>query len=151
MPDIKISIALCWILPFLLLPYSIYSQTKNAFETATTFRCEFPDGITSNWDNGKLSLNKARMRSNVVFISKINKQVHSAVMTGNIGKGPVSLVIGNKVIHFTEVTPTGDFTVMTLFNKPLSHFDFPAVWSRHVMKLGGPVVSQYYGICRRMD
>lgn len=143
-------VSLCWILPLLFLPISVNSQTKNVFESTTTFRCKFTSGIASNWDSGKLSQDKDRMRSDIV-ISEINRKEKSAVIIGNVGKGTVSVIIGIGVVHFTEVTPTGNVTVLSVFDKELSQFHYPAVWSRHQALLLLPFVTQFFGECKSMD
>lgn len=141
-------VSLCWLLLFLILPISIYSQTKNVFESTTTFRCKFPDGIQSDWDSGKLSQEKSTMDD--FIISEINRKRKSAVFIGNAGKSPVPAVIGIGVIHFIEITATGNMIVLSIFDKQLSYLHYPAVWSRHMM-IGSPIVSQFYGDCKSMD
>ena len=135
----------------LCLPISVYSQTKNVFESTTTFRCKFSNGIAANWDSGELSQEKTRMKDDVV-VSEINRKQKSAVIIGNVGKSPVFEIIGIGAINFIEVTPTSNLIVLTIFDKQLSQLRFAAVWSRHIKIMGGgPIVSQYYGDCRSID
>jgi len=142
-----VSVSLCC---FFLFPFShlILSQTKSDFDKIETFRCSFPQGISTEWKGGKVVQKPTSYKKDLIF-TEINRKTKIAFLIGNLGKSRLHIILGVDVIHFLELTGSGNLITLSVFRKKLLNGKYPAVYSRHV-DLYGPIISQFYGECINM-
>ena len=135
-----------WTIPLvfgLLISTEVFSQTQS-------FRCNFSDGLITNWESGKQTSKREEKMTELVF-DQIDVKKGSGRMIGNSGSENVQVLSGDGSIHIVERTPSGNMTITTIFNTPQKNPNqFPVVHSRH-MNLNGPLPSQYVGLCNKLN
>jgi hypothetical protein len=127
----------------LLLSTNVLSQTKS-------FRCNFTDGLITNWDSGKPSSKRNGNFPELVF-DQLDMNKGTGRLIGNAGAENVQVFNGDGSIHVIERTKSGNMNITTIFT-PLQNNPnvYPVVHSRH-LNISGPLVSQFVGICKNLN
>ena len=109
-------------------------------------RCNFTDGVSTNFDSGKPILGGGGKFPDIVF-DQINVAKGTGRFIGNAGAVDVNVFRGSESINIFESTPVGNMNLTTIFNDlPTKDGYFPVVHSRHLNMMGA-FVSQYVGLC----
>lgn len=127
---------------------AILIMTADALGAApSALVCQFTPRHTANLDPSYRATSSSERLS--FTFAAINRTALTAQMVGNAGAANVHLVEGRGVLHFLELTDTGNLTTTSVFEseaKPGA--PIPAVHSRHMTLFGNmPIVSQYTGSC----
>jgi hypothetical protein len=135
----------------ILFTVLITAISTNSYSQTQSFRCNFSDGISTNWDSGKPSLTKDARMAEMVF-DQLDTQKGSGRLIGNAGVENIQTLSGDKSIHIIEITPTRNMNITTIFapvkKNPNLH---PAVHSRHINLMGEPLTSQFVGLCNKLN
>ena len=129
-------------------PGAAATSDADALFQAQSIKCEWGQGTTARWNEGRPSLKQASWDAGIVFDS-IDTQAGTARIIGNIGAGDISVVVTPVGLTFIEKTGVGGLNFTTVFK----HFVEPenvarvAVTSRHITIFGSPFPSQYHGTC----
>ena len=135
-----------------LIPVSVgLIISTNVFGQSQSFRCNFSDGFSTNWDSGKASSVRGGKMAEMVF-DQLDTKNGTGRMIGNAGVENVQVIRGDGSIHILERTPTGNLNITTIFG-PIQKNpnEFPVVHSRHINIMGGPFPSQYVGLCKKLN
>lgn len=125
--------------------------STNAFSQTQSFRCNFSDGFSTNWDSGKPSSVRDGRMSEMVF-DQLDTKKGSGRMIGNAGAETVQVLKGDGSLHIAERTPTGNMNFTTIFYaNPKNTNEFPVVHSRHINLLNAPLTSQFVGLCKKLN
>ena len=129
----------------LLVSTNVFSQTQS-------FRCNFSDGLVTNWDSGKPSSKRMSDMNELVF-DQLDTKKGTGRMIGNVGSENVQVLVGDgNSIHIIERTPSGNMNITTVFNPQRKNSnEYPIVHSRHLNLNGGPLTSQYVGLCKKLN
>ena len=128
----------------LLVSTNVLSQTQS-------FRCNFSDGFVTNWDSGKPSSKRDGRMSELVF-DQLDVKKGTGRMIGNSGSENVQVLSGDGSNHIIERTPSGNMNITTIFSSTQKNpNEYPVVHSRHINLIGGPLVSQYVGLCKKLN
>jgi hypothetical protein len=100
----------------------------------------------TNWKSGTPKVTVGREDFTLHFDS-IDVKAKTARLIGNQGAGDITAFATGAGLHFFEQTPSGNLALTTVFASRAAG-GFIAVASRHVDLLGGPLPSQYHGVCR---
>ena len=110
------------------------------------FQCEWGQGTSANWDEGRLSLKQANFgRDATVVFDSLNPQAGIARITGSGASSEVRFTSMSVGVTFIETTPSG-MNITTIYKKQADQTRLAAVTSRH-LSLGSPFPSQFYGSC----
>ena len=123
----------------------VYGQTQS-------FRCNFSDGMNTNFDSGKPSTKKSNDIGELVF-DQLDTKKGTGRIVGNSGASDVVVYNGSNSIHILEPTVSGNMNFTTIFNPTKnSSGNYPVVHSRHINLPGsGPFPSQYVGLCKKLN
>jgi len=136
-----------WTIPLvfgLLISTEVFSQTQS-------FRCNFSDGLSTNWDSGKPSSKRSSDLSELIF-DQVDIKKSSGRMIGNSGTENVQVLSGDGSLHIIERTTSGNMNITTIFSPTKKNSnEFPVVHSRHINLMGGPLPSQYVGLCKKLN
>ena len=114
---------------------------------AGALRCDWAQNSSATWDDGRLEVSPGDGGMPSQMIDGIDREKGTALVSGNLGIDPVTLLEGAGSIHLLSSTATGNLVIVTIFDS-WTEAGFPAVQSRH-MRIGtDPIVSQTYGWCR---
>ena len=135
-----------------LIPVSLgLIISTNVFGQSQSFRCNFSDGLSTNWDSGKPSSVKDGRMSEMIF-DQVDVKKGTGRMIGNSGSETVQVLKGDGSTHIVERTPSGNMNTTTIFNSTQKNSDlYPVVHSRHINLMGGPFPSQYVGLCKKLN
>jgi hypothetical protein len=136
----------------LLLSTLGLTLTTNVFGQTQSFRCNFSDGFVSNWESGKTTSKRDGRMSELIF-DQVDLKKGSGRMIGNSGSENVQVLTGDtNSIHIVERTPSGNMNITTIFTPSQKNpNEFPVVHSRHINLMGGPLVSQFVGLCKKLN
>ncbi|QWE06384.1 hypothetical protein [Polynucleobacter sp. JS-JIR-5-A7] len=134
-----------------LIPVSLgLIISTNVFGQSQSFRCNFSDGLSTNWDSGKPSSKRTSDMSELIF-DQIDIKKGTGRMIGNSGSETVQVLKGDSSTHIVERTPSGNMNITTIFNPTQKYSDlYPVVHSRHINLMSGPFPSQYVGLCKNL-
>lgn len=128
----------------LIISTTVFGQTQS-------FRCTFSDGLVTNWESGKPSSKRDGRMDEIVF-DQVDTKKGTGRMIGNSGSENVQVLNGDGSIHIVERTPSGNMNVTTIFSPPQKNpTQYPLVHSRHLNFIGGPLVSQFVGLCKKLN
>lgn len=135
-----------------LIPLSLgLIISTSVFGQSQSFRCNFSDGLVTNWESGKTTSKRDGRMSEIVF-DQLDTKKGTGRMIGNSGSETVQVLNGDGSIHIVERTPSGNMNTTTIFiqlqKNPSEH---PVVHSRHLNFVGGPLVSQFVGLCKKLN
>jgi hypothetical protein len=139
-----------------VLSFSLVAAKQEPFAlliNAKSIKCEFSNGMRSDWSKGKLETKQDSIEGSIHFDS-INFGVRQARLIGNSSSVDVTAVLTAEVVTFIEQTDSGNLIFTSIFPEyKKGTSEFVAVMSRHVNLhyLGGPTPSQYYGVCKVLD
>ena len=136
-----------------LIPVSLgLIISTNVFGQSQSYRCNFSDGLTTNWDSGKPSSVRSGKMSEIIF-DQVDTKKGTGRMIGNSGSENVQVLNGEtNTIHVVERTPSGNMNITTIFSSTQKNpSDYPVVHSRHLNFIGGPLVSQFIGLCKKLN
>lgn len=120
--------------------------TWKALLAARSLKCGFPVNAVTNWKSGTPKVTVGREDFTLHFDS-IDVKAKTARLIGNQGAGDITAFATEAGVHFFEQTPSGNLALTTVF-ATRSAGGFIAVASRHIDLMGGPLPSQYHGVCR---
>ena len=129
-------------------PGAAATSDADALFQAQSIKCEWGQGTTARWNEGRPSLKQASWDAGIVFDS-IDTQAGTARIIGNVGAGDISVMVTPVGLTFIEQTGVGGLNFTTVFK----HFVEPenvarvSVTSRHITIFGSPFPSQYHGTC----
>ena len=118
---------------------------------AKTLRCKVDKGANTGppkW--GEVSVVRWR-KGNVVHFDAIDIKKGRARLMGNEGSETVTVIATPRGLHFLERTPSGNMVLRTVFAGAVGSRRYRYVTSRHMNLPGGPLPSQYYGMCVVLD
>lgn len=122
--------------------------------SANALRCEFPEGVQTDWDDGEPSTEPSSWRNSTQVFRSIDRQQRTAVLVGNSGATASVAFLATPLgqLTFLEVPLLGapNMTTVFPFNLPGNAEQFVVVTSRHV-DTGSPFPSQFYGTCVVME
>lgn len=125
--------------------------SMNVFGQSQSFRCNFSDGTSTNWDSGKPSTKRDGSMSEIVY-DQIDVKKGTGRMIGNSGSENVQVLRGDGSTHIVERTQSGNMNITTIFNPTQKYSDlYPVVHSRHINLMSGPFPSQYVGLCKKLN
>jgi hypothetical protein len=135
-----------------LIPVSLgLIISTNVFGQSQSFRCNFTDGLVTNWESGKTTSKRDGKMTEIVF-DQLDTKKGTGRMIGNSGSENVQVLNGDGSIHIVERTLSGNMNITTIFTpsqkNPMEH---PVVHSRHLNFFGGPLVSQFVGFCKKLN
>ena len=135
-----------------LIPVSLgLIISTNVFGQSQSYRCNFSDGLTTNWDSGKPSSVRSGKMSEIIF-DQVDTKKGTGRMIGNSGSENVQVLNGDGSIHIVERTTSGNMNTTTIFTPSQKNpSEYPVVHSRHLNFMGGPFVSQYVGLCKKLN
>ncbi len=145
-----------YILALLALLWSVAVQA-NELVAVKTLRCSFDVGFTAEY-NDKLKVKnvekdqKPFSDTDIVYDS-IDPKSGTARVIGRIGTETVAILLGDKVIHFLEITETGNLVATSVFQIENAKA-YPVIMSRHIGSILGddsPIISQNFGTCVALD
>jgi len=119
-----------------------------------SLRCVFDVGTNANFQEKTVEAEKAKGSTlPPIIFDQIDTLSGTARMIGNAGAETVTALSRSNSIHLVELTASGNLNVTTVFNTNDSNssFDYPVVHSRHIDLSGGPLPSQYYGFCKKLN
>lgn len=116
---------------------------------APMLKCTFDAGLVKTFEKGAFSTVPAEALS--FTIGNVDLEGQTAKLITPTGEGNLRVVRAINANHFLEVVNEGFLNVTTVFEEPVVAGQFPAVHSRHLGVLGQPVVSQYTGVCQRVN
>ena len=136
----------------ILIPVSLgLIISTNVFGQSQSFRCNFSDGISTNWDSGKPSTKRVSDMSELIF-DQVDVKKGTGRMIGNSGSETVQVLRGDGSFHIVERTPSGNMNTTTIFNPTQKYSDlYPVVHSRNMNLMSGPFPSQYVGLCKKLN
>ena len=137
----------------ILIPVSLgLIISTNVFGQSQSFRCNFSDGLVTNWESGKTASKRDGRMSEIVF-DQLDPKKGIGRMIGNSGSENVQVLNGDgNSIHIVERTPSGNMNTTTIFTQsPKNPSEHPVVHSRHLNFVGGPLVSQFVGLCKKLN
>jgi hypothetical protein len=125
--------------------------STNVFGQSQSFRCNYSDGLVTNWDSGKPSSKRDGRMSEIVF-DQLDTKKGTGRMIGNSGSENVQVLNGDGSVHIVERTPSGNMNTTTIFTQSQKNQnEYPVVHSRHLNFVGGPLVSQFVGLCKKLN
>ena len=125
--------------------------STNVFSQTQSFRCNFTDGLVTNWDSGKPSSKRNGNFPELVF-DQLDIKKGTGRMIGNSGSENVQVLSGDSSIHIVERTNSGNMNITTIFNPQQKNpNEYPIVHSRHLNLSGGPFTSQFVGLCKKLN
>ncbi len=128
---------------FLLCPSITAAQ-----EVPRSLRCTQESGTHGNWLRGSLETGIDDSPELSFVFDAIDLTTGRARLIGNAWAVDVLVISGPGVLHFTEINDQGSFVLSSVFlGKATSDGRIPFVTSRHVILLGEPSISQYFGWC----
>lgn len=116
-------------------------------EEPTTFVCEFKDGATWSFENGKFI---SKQPAPLTFtIDNVDLDAQHAIIKAAPDADPGNIAIARAIgaNHFLEVATEGYWNITTIYDKDEATGLYPAVHSRHTGLLGQPFFAQYAGTC----
>jgi len=121
------------------------------FSQTLSFRCNFTDGIATNFDKGTPSTKRDAKFTELVF-DQIDTSKQTARLIGNVGVAQIQALEGSESIHLVEITNSGNLNITTIYltGKGKSIGAFPVVHSRHMNTASSPLPSQYIGLCKEL-
>jgi len=121
------------------------------FSQTLSFRCNFTDGIVTNFDKG-IPITKRDTKFTELVFDQIDVSKKTARLIGNIGVAQIQALDGSDSINLVEITNSGNLNITTIFltGKGKSVGAFPVVHSRHMNTSLSPLPSQYIGLCREL-
>ena len=138
-----------WTLGSVLIPSVALAQVALGppLDSTRSWRCEFPTIASNDW-LGIAPSPRIDTQQFFFHIDNVDVAGGSARMIGDVGSDDLGVLRGAGVLHFVEVTPSGNFHVTTIFAASAGAGQLKATHSRHVLILGDPLPSQAYGHCR---
>lgn len=134
-----------------LTPSSNAADTRdpwNSLMKAQCLKCSFGPGIATEWKGVESKSESDRFNAEV-YLSDIDHNTGKARLIGNQGSTDITVILSPMGANFIEMTGAGNLTMITVYPDHLSGTeDFPAVWSRHLYLVDGPLPSQYFGTCK---
>ena len=117
-----------------------------------SFRCNFTEGMRTNYDTGKPSTKKTNDIGELVF-DQLDTKKGTGRLLGNNGASDVNAFLGSNSIHIIEQTISGNINITTIYDKVKKGLDnHPVVHSRHLNLPGsGPLPSQFVGLCKKLN
>jgi len=90
---------------------------------------------------------------NELVFDQLDTKKGTGRMIGNVGSENVQVLVGDgNSIHIIERTPSGNMNITTVFNPQRKNSnEYPIVHSRHLNLNGGPLTSQYVGLCKKLN
>jgi len=125
------------------------------FNNATAFQCEFDKVVISDTLNGG-NPNIKNEKFTLTF-TNIDKKNNELTQTGNVGSTKISLVSGDGILNFIEVTNSGNFMTTSVYNvqknSGVTGINYYSVHSRHYMSspTKSAITSNYYGQCKALN
>lgn len=120
--------------------------TLKALLAARSLKCGFPVNAVTDWKSGTPKVTVGREDFTLHF-DGIDVKAQKARLIGNQGAGDLGVLATGAGLHFMEQTGWGNINFTTVFASRAAG-GFIAVASRHVDLLGGPLPSQYHGVCK---
>ena len=121
-------------------------QDDGRLRLTSTFRCEFPIGVSGNLQRDSPSSEVSRENLNLVF-DNVSASNGTARMIGNNGGSDIVVSGADDGITLLEPLESGFFQMTVKYAAITSTGHFKAVHSRHSSIMGTPLPSQYYGSC----
>jgi hypothetical protein len=135
---------------FLLLSNVVYAAD---FNNATAFQCEYDKVTISDTLNGG-NPNIKNERFSLTF-TNLDRRNNEATVTGNIGSSKISLINGQGIITFIEITNTGNVMTTSVYdvvkNSGTMGINYYSVHTRNYMSIKSSITSQYYGNCKALN
>jgi hypothetical protein len=119
---------------------------------ASTYRCTFGEGITAEWESGRLKTKRSSLSEDpagLLIFDQIDPREGTARGLGNSGAVDLAVLKSPESLSFLEITPSGNVVLTSIFTGMQSDDgSVPAVVSRHI-RLAQDVAlpQQYYGTC----
>ena len=144
-----------WLLAVVLLaPTPLLAQEPGARPQSPgvayykAWDCRFTSYVYADW-KGILATARTATDEVAFSVDRVNAGEGTARFVGNLGSTPLSLISGEGVITFLEITPARIVNSLTIFDPVVSNGTFKAVYSRHTQPLkdGTPIPSQAWGFC----
>jgi len=139
---------------FLVIILSVF-PTISVAETQfpKTFKCTFDKGVftansVSKPDDFKSEKTKDSME---LIFDNIDLKQHKARLIGNAGTSDIFVQTAGESLHLLETTPSGNLNVTTIYIRAMAAGDLFSVHSRHVGSASAPMVSQFWGSCKRFE
>jgi hypothetical protein len=120
--------------------------TLRTLLAARSLKCVFSTNAVADWKEGTPKLTVDRKGFEMHFDS-IDTKAQKARLIGNQGAADLTVFATRAGLHFMEQTGSGNIAFTTVFASRVSE-GFIAVASRHVDLPGGPIPSQYHGVCK---
>ena len=138
-------------LKFCFQLFIIIGCISPALSQTLSFRCNFTDGIVTNFDKGNPSTKRDAKFTELVF-DQIDTYKQTARLIGNVGVAQIQALEGSESIHLVEITNSGNLNMTTIYltGKGKSIGAFPVVHSRHMNTTSSPLPSQYIGTCKEL-
>lgn len=136
--------------PFLALPVALLAQQppEQTLSSTRSWRCDFPSIAISVWEGEKVRT-EIKQQEFSGHIDNVDIVRGTARLIGNVGAADLTVIGGAGVLHFLELTPSGNLNVTTIFARRAASGGLRAVHSRHVLlPVSGPLPSQAVGTCR---
>lgn len=138
-------------LPALLL----LAPSAGAQGTVTaTYRCSFAHAATVTdraWATERPRIETGPTEGLDVIFDRVDVRKGTARMIGNAGAEDITVQGASGLLHFLEVTSSGNLVTTTLFlTSRRESGEVRAVMSRHMLMIGTVIVSQNYGTCREL-
>lgn len=125
---------------------AVHPQDDVRLRLSSTFRCEFPIGVSGNLQRDSPSSTVFREKFSLVF-DNVSVPNGTARMIGNNGGSDIVVSGADEGITLLEPLESGFFQMTVIYAAHNSSGSFKAVHSRHSSLMGWPLPSQYYGSC----
>ena len=123
---------------------------------AKTIRCFLGKGCTADWNTGDPNLTIGKWREKpedcIMIFDSIDLKRGTARFVGGLGSTDVKVIPTPEGVTFFETSGSGNVMITTVFpsyKKGTKKHIF--VHSRHLNYFGGPLPSQYHGICETLQ
>lgn len=132
---------------FLLLSLVSANATAadNELINIKQIKCKTTSGILSTYKEDILTTEKQQNIEEYKY-DKIDFNNKTATLIGKSGTSQVTVIYGNDMITFIELTPVGPI-IDSIFADKTTKGKYKIVDSRHRNFLGTPLLGQYYGLC----
>lgn len=117
------------------------------FESARTFRCEFPQGSVQSWQEG-VAVNASEMSviPEIIYDNLDRKRATGRII-GNVASGDITVMPAAEALHLVELTGNGNLNITSIFPAQAADGRFLAAHSRHTGHAQAPVAGHYSGSC----
>lgn len=137
----------------LAVGYTANASAKDAavavrlFDSAKTFRCEFPQGAVQSWQDGvAITASEISIIPEIIYDNLDRKQASGRII-GNVASGDITVMPAAQALHLVELTGNGNLNITSIFPAQASDGRFLAAHSRHTGHAQAPVAGHYTGSC----